>query len=139
MLERILTSFSSSHTMGRRPLYLPGRAEANSHQWDHSHSMASYPGSPSPFFIYTRMNILHRHIEERENLVRNCTHSWPVTTLTHGHVIQGIGLVPRPHPRRGKRVWHASSHSLVLLTQHLIQDPELPIRFEACDFSCDIG
>ena len=37
-------------------------------------------------FLYTHANILHWHIEERESLVRNHAHPWPVTTLTYSHV-----------------------------------------------------
>ena len=47
-------------------------------------------------------------------------------------------LVPRLQIPAWGRVWYISSHSLVF-ADSTIQDPELPIRFEPCDFSCDIG
>ena len=66
-----------------------------------------------------------------------------VSTLYVLKVVERFGkpamcsLVPRPHPRK-KEEGLAHFEPFLVFADSTVQDPGLPIRLQACDFSCDI-
>ena len=45
--------------------------------------------------------------------------------------------MPRPHPLQGKGSSTLQAINFLVFADSTVQDPGLPIRLQACDFSCD--